>query len=115
MIKVLGFGLASAVVLLGACGGSSPTDGCNKIAAAICAKFYQCIDAQTIKTTLGYTSQDDCTIKLEAQGNCANYTCAQGRTYNASAADTCANDLNNEACNQATQTPPSCNVNNICQ
>ena len=108
LVSAVGIGIVS-------CSGApgSPADACNEAMATICAKIYSCVDAQTIKTTLGYTSQSDCQVKLQAQANCANQTCGQGRTYNSANAQTCINDINTEACNQTGTQPPSCSQ--ICQ
>jgi len=110
LVSAVGIGIVS-------CSGApgSPADACNEAMATICAKIYSCVDAQTIKTTLGYTSQGDCQVKLQAQANCVNQTCPQGRTYNSANAQTCINDINAEACNQASSTPPSCASTAICQ
>ncbi len=103
------------IVIVTACSGApgSPADACNQAMASVCNKIYSCIDTQTIQTTLGYTSQSDCTIKLQAQYNCANLTCPQGKTYNSTNASTCINDINTEACNQMANVPTPCL--NTCQ
>ncbi len=110
LVSAVGIGIVS-------CSGAPGTlaDACNEAMSSVCAKIYQCVDAQTIKTTLGYTSQSDCTIKLQSQANCVNQACPQGRTYNSANAQTCINDVNAEAGNQATSTPPSCASTAICQ
>jgi len=112
-IIVTGIGIGIVTACSG--GASTPAEACNEAMSAICNKIYSCVDAQTITNTLGYTSAGDCITKLQAQTNCASQTCGQGRTYNAANANTCINDINTEACNQMTQTPPSCANTSICQ
>src|SRR5262245_17569938 len=119
MLKVLGFGLVSSVAILGACGGNSPQDECNKISNVICSKLYSCVDSATIQQTLGFTSQGECVTTYESTLKCATAkdTCPVGTTYNGAAADTCVNDYNAMSCNQLAQgtQPLSCNQNAICQ
>ncbi len=118
-MKKAGFVVVAGIgiVIVSACSGgaSNPQDACNQLVSATCGKIYQCVDATTIKNTLGYTSQSDCVVKLTAQYNCPNAACPQGRTFNSANATTCINDINAEACNQASSVPPSCQSTAICQ
>jgi len=117
MIKVLGFGLASSLFLLGACGGNSPQDECNKIASVACSKLYQCVDPATITSTLGFTSQSQCTDSYQSTLHCATAqaNCPAGTTYNGAAADTCVNDYNNLACNQVASGTKPLSCGQVCQ
>jgi len=119
MLKVAAFCLGSSLFILGACGGNSPQDECNKIANVACSKLFQCVDSATIKAQLGFTSQSECVTTYQGTLKCstAKDTCPAGTTYNGSAADVCVNDYNNLACNQVATgtTPVSCSANAICQ
>ncbi len=119
MLKAAAFSVTSSLLILGACGGNSPQDECNKVADVACSKLYQCVDATTIKNTLGFQSQSDCVSTYRTTLKCATATsnCPAGTTYDGAAVDQCVSDYNNEACNQVltgTQ-PPSCNPTNFCK
>ena len=108
--------LSTTFVLAAACSGAPGTfhDACNDIASTACDKLFQCVAPDVIKQQLGYTDQNDCTIKLQAQANCANITnCPSGTTYSSANASTCINDIKGAACIQTVQNPPSCNT--ICE
>jgi hypothetical protein len=118
MLKVAAFSVTSSLLILGACGGNSPQDECDKIASVACSKLYQCVDATTIKTTFGFQSQSDCESTYRTTLKCATAkdNCPAGTTYDGNAADQCVNDYNNLACNQVGNTTPvSCNQNAICK
>jgi len=117
VIKVVCFVVGSSVLLLGACGGNSPQDECNKVANVACSKLYQCVDSATIQQQLGFANESACVTSYESLLKCstAQTNCPAGTTYNGAQADTCVNDYNNLACNQvaAGTQPASCKT--VCQ
>ncbi len=119
MLKAAAFFVTSSLLILGACGGNSPQDECDKIADVACSKLYQCVDATTIKTTFGFASQSDCVSTYRSTLKCATATsnCPAGTTYDGAAADQCVSDYNNLACNQLATgtTPVSCSQSAICK
>ena len=116
MIKASIFLLSGALVVTSACGGGpgNPHDACNQIGSSVCEKLFQCVAPDVLKNQLGYTDQEDCTIKLQTQANCTNITtCPSGTTYSSANASTCIDDIKSSQCINTVSTPPSCQT--ICQ
>jgi hypothetical protein len=114
--------LCSAIGLA-ACGGISPVTFCNNFEAEVCARVYECYDAQTKASaqfiaTYG-ASQAECEAKLKSN-NCATATndhpCADSSTkYHSDKADACMSDLKAASCPTITGgTFSSGNCDTIC-
>jgi hypothetical protein len=112
MNKPIAVVIASVVVLVSAAacssGPATAPDACYQVLSSGCQKLFACVDAPTIQQTLGYTSQDDCATKLQAQANCSATTCPAGTTFDSSLAQKCLDDINALACADAQTTPQSC-------
>jgi hypothetical protein len=116
MIKVTVSALVVSIGLVGACGGSSPQDECNKLVSVYCGKLYQCATPAQIGV-LGYTSQSDCETKLHSQYNCANAApCTGTQVYHADKADQCISNYQNATCGELTgNTVDTTPCNQTCQ
>jgi len=105
MHKLL-LGLCLSAGLAAGCGSTSPVAFCNNFEVEVCARVYECYDAQT-KASADFVaafgaSQSECESKLKSN-NCATVTndhpCADSSTkYHGDKADACMNDAKSASC-----------------
>ncbi len=97
--KVLGCVVGVGFAFM-ACGSSSPSDACNKLAQVLCQKAYECATPQELAAA-GYTSESDCESKQKSAYDCENpIACPNGGVYHGDQADQCLSNYQNATCGQ---------------
>ena len=93
------------VLVIAACGGSSPTSDCNSIASTYCNKYFQCSQSAADQQ---YGNESACETKIQQSFGCATWACPTGETYNGSEVDSCISAYNSLSCGDISMTPSQC-------
>ena len=113
MVKKLA-ALALPVVIFAACssGPGDPEAACHDVISTFCSRLYQCNDSTTIQKTFGFSDENDCVSQNEAKDSCSTAGCPLKTKFQPDEANTCLNEIQNQACND-TSTPVACTE--VCQ
>lgn len=105
MKKLVFAALAASSLVLAACGGLSPQSACEQQADPICEKMWNCTNS-SVKVGDDLAS---CKTQYKALCSLAAGGCADGKTFDAAAAQSCVTDLQAQSCDQyAAGQPATC-------